>query len=206
MPRRPGGSWYRRGGKRLFDLAVATPLLLLLAPLLAGLAAAIRLDSRGPILLRQRRAGLAGRPFHLYKLRTMVDRPRPLAGEVLTDHPEVTRLGRWLRRFKLDELPQLVNVLVGQMSLVGPRPALPEQAERYDELARRRLCVRPGLTGLSQVRGNIHLPWPERWRHDAEYVDSVSLTVDLKILLRTIAVVLLGEGRALGRPGDAEGP
>lgn len=199
-------SWYCRSGKRLFDLVVATSVLLLAAPLLGAIAVAIRVDSRGPILLRQQRAGLGGRPFLLFKLRSMTDRPRSLGGEIVPDHPEVTRLGRWLRRFKLDELPQLVNVLGGQMSLVGPRPAFPEQVAEYDEPARRRLGVRPGLTGLAQVRGNIQLPWPERWRHDAEYVETVSFLGDLKILYRTIAVVLLGEERASGRADDSGGP
>lgn len=193
-------TWYRARGKRWFDLVSSTLGLLLLGPFLAVVALGVRLDSSGPVLLRQRRVGLDGKAFDLLKFRTMTDRPRSLGAEVLPSHPDVTRLGRILRRFKIDELPQLANVLRGEMSLVGPRPAMPEQVAEYNDLAKRRLRVRPGLTGLAQVRGNIHLPWPERWHHDAEYVATVNFMGDLKILYRTLAVVLLGEERGGDRP------
>jgi len=194
-------NWYRNRGKRCFDLALTAPAVLLFAPVLLAVALAVRLDSPGPVLFRQRRAGRGGRPFELLKFRTMTDRPRAVDGEVLADHPELTGVGRLLRRFKIDEMPQLLNVLAGEMSLVGPRPGLVEQIADYDELGHQRLLVRPGLTGLAQIRGNIHLPWPERWRHDAEYVDTLSLVGDLVILVRTVAVILHGEERFLRRPG-----
>jgi len=194
-------NWYRNRGKRCFDLALTAPAVLLFAPVLLAVALAVRLDSPGPVLFRQRRAGRGGRPFELLKFRTMTDRPRAVDGEVLANHPELTGVGRLLRRFKIDEMPQLLNVLAGEMSLVGPRPGLVEQIADYDELGHQRLLVRPGLTGLAQIRGNIHLPWPERWRHDAEYVDTLSFVGDLVILVRTVAVILLGEERFLRRPG-----
>jgi lipopolysaccharide/colanic/teichoic acid biosynthesis glycosyltransferase len=132
----------------------------------------------------------------------MTDRERTLHQEIFGKTDEVTAVGFWLRRFKLDELPQLWNIVNGDMSLVGPRPALPAQLAEYTPLARCRLQVRPGLTGLSQVHGNIHLSWPERWIYDAEYVSHVSFTLDAWIVLRTIAVVLLGEGRFLRQPSE----
>jgi len=195
---------YRTAGKRLLDLLVAGSALVALSPGLALVALAIRLDSPGPVLFRQHRAGFAGRPFTLFKLRTMSDRPRRVSEEIPPDHAEVTRVGRILRRFKIDELPQLTNVLRGEMSLVGPRPALPEQVAEYDRETRRRLETRPGLTGLAQIRGGIHLPWPERWVHDIEYVRRITFLGDLKILVRTVAVVVLGESRFVQRPDDGK--
>jgi lipopolysaccharide/colanic/teichoic acid biosynthesis glycosyltransferase len=125
----------------------------------------------------------------------MIHRPRISDREIIGRDPEVTRVGYWLRRFKIDELPQLVNVLKGNMSLVGPRPALPDQLVVYDNVAMKRLIVRPGLTGLAQVNGNIHLSWPERWCYDAEYVEYLSFKLDIGIIYRTIAVVVFGENR-----------
>lgn len=186
---------YRRYGKRVFDLLITIPLLLLLLPLLALVAILIRLDSPGPSLFVQERLGFEGRIFHVYKFRTMIDKSRQATSEIYGQHTELTRSGYWLRRFKIDELPQLFNVLMGDMSLVGPRPALPAQLAEYNEDGLKRLQVRPGLTGLAQVRGNIYLTWPQRWQYDAHYVDTSSLWTDLIIILRTIAVVVLGEGR-----------
>jgi lipopolysaccharide/colanic/teichoic acid biosynthesis glycosyltransferase len=130
----------------------------------------------------------------------MTDKPRISAREIRGRDPEVTPLGYWLRRFKLDELPQLYNVIKGQMSIVGPRPALPTRISSSDQLETRRLLVRPGLTGLAQINGNINLSWPERWRYDAQYVERVSLKLDLYILFRTVGVVLLGEDRFISHP------
>jgi lipopolysaccharide/colanic/teichoic acid biosynthesis glycosyltransferase len=148
----------------------------------------------------QERLGRGGSTFQALKFRTMTDKVRTAPAEVFGKTDEVTAVGYWLRRFKLDELPQLVNIVRGDMSLVGPRPALPAQAVEYTELAWRRLEVRPGLTGLAQVHGNIHLSWTERWQYDAEYVDGVSLMLDAVIVIRTVGVVLLGEERFLVRP------
>jgi undecaprenyl phosphate N,N'-diacetylbacillosamine 1-phosphate transferase len=191
---------YGRYGKRVFDVAVAAPALILLSPLLALVAILVRLDSPGPVWLCQERLGRRGVIFRAYKFRTMIDRPRVSDHEILAGDAEVTRLGYWLRRFKLDELPQLVNVLTGDMSTVGPRPALPLQMAQYDATARKRLLVRPGLTGRAQVAGNIHLSWPERWHYDALYVENLSFRLDLRIIARTAAVLLLGEHKFLEPP------
>jgi lipopolysaccharide/colanic/teichoic acid biosynthesis glycosyltransferase len=191
--------------KRAVDVTGATLLIVLLTPVLIAAAAAVALDSRGPVLFRQRRAGLHGREFHVLKLRTMrvgSERQRQaLAGSNETDghlfkireDPRVTSTGRWLRRFSLDELPQLFNVLMGHMSLVGPRP-LPLEDSAFTGDARNRLLVRPGLTGLWQISGRSDLSWDETLRLDLTYVDTWSLRLDLLILARTPAAVLRGNG------------
>lgn len=191
---------YRRFGKRMVDLAIGVPAILACAPLLAIAAIIIRLDSPGPILFKQARLGRYGRIFVVYKFRTMTDRPRSNTCEIFGRDAEVTRVGYWLRRFKIDELPQLFNVIKGDMSLVGPRPPLPSQLGDYDARVRRRLTVRPGITGLAQVHGGIHLPWPQRWEYDVYYADHLSFRLDLWILWRTLAVILLGENRFVQPP------
>lgn len=188
---------YRAIGKRFVDLFVCGPILIAVSPLFAVIALLVKLTSRGPVFFVQERLGRGGSTFRALKFRTMTDKVRTAHAEVFGKTDEVTAVGYWLRRFKLDELPQLVNIVRGDMSLVGPRPALPTQVTEYTELAWRRLEVRPGLTGLAQVRGNIHLSWPERWQYDAEYVDRVSLVLDAVIVIRTVGVVLLGEERFL---------
>jgi len=187
--------WYRRHGKRWLDLIVAMPLLLLIFPLLLLIGIGVRLDSPGPVLFAQERLGYRGQIFRAYKFRTMTHKTRIVHREIAGQNSEVTRLGYWLRRFKLDELPQLFNVVKGEMSIVGPRPALPEQLSEYDDVGQKRLLVCPGLTGLAQVNGNIHLSWPERWQWDAVYIENVSLWMDLEIILRTAPVLLFGERR-----------
>lgn len=196
---------YRSFGKRLLDLAVSLPLLVAVIPCFAVIAAAIKLTSRGPVFFVQERLGRGGRTFRTFKFRTMTDRERTSHQEIFGKTDEVTSVGFWLRRFKLDELPQLWNIVNGDMSLVGPRPALPAQLAEYTSLAKCRLQVRPGLTGLAQVHGNIHLSWPERWVYDAEYVSRVSFVLDVWIVVRTIAVVLLGEERFLRQPTQPNG-
>ncbi|MFQ6049203.1 MAG: sugar transferase, partial [Phycisphaerae bacterium] len=183
-------------GKRLLDLVLASLALFVLAPLMIATALLIKLTSPGPVLFRQRRAGRHGRPFTALKFRTMRADRQPQPDELIgPDHPDVTPLGRLLRRTRIDELPQLLNVLAGQMSLVGPRPALPEHVRCYDNLQRRRLELRPGCTGLAQVNGNTAISWPERIKWDLYYVDHCSLWLDLTILLKTLAVIALGEQR-----------
>ena len=191
---------YRTFGKRLLDLCVALPALVVAAPLFAVIAASIKLTSRGTVFFVQERLGRNGRTFRTFKFRTMTDRLRTSHHEIFGKSDEVTAIGFWLRRFKLDELPQLWNIVNGDMSLVGPRPALPAQLAEYTDLARLRLLARPGLTGLAHVHGNIHLIWPERWVYDAEYVSRVSFALDAWIVARTIAVVVLGEERFLKKP------
>ncbi|MGK5529802.1 sugar transferase [Streptomyces sp. URMC 129] len=201
----------RRGAqpvlKCVLDRVAAGVILLVLSPLLAALAVAVRLDSRGPVLYRQTRVGFRGRPFTLWKFRTMVpdaDRRRPeleaanehLAGPLfkIRRDPRVTRLGRVLRRTSLDELPQLVNVLRGEMALVGPRPPLPEEVARYGAVELRRLGVKPGLTGLWQVSGRSDLSWDEGLALDLFYTDNWSVTGDLDVLARTLRAVVDGRG------------
>lgn len=191
---------YRTFGKRLLDLCVSLPVVIVLSPLFVVVALLIKLTSRGPIFFVQDRLGLGGSTFATLKFRTMTDKPRAVLGEIIGKTDEVTTIGFWLRRFKIDELPQLWNIVRGDMSLVGPRPAVPAQRSEYTPLAERRLQVRPGLTGLAQVRGNIHLAWPERWVYDAEYVEQLSLRLDISIAIRTVGVVLLGEERFLQPP------
>ena len=188
--------------KRALDIAGALIGLSVAAPLLIALIALIRAVDGEPALLKQTRVGRYGRPFELYKLRTMIpeqDSPtgggwRPEGGYKPSDDPRVTRIGRWLRRSSLDELPQLLNVLKGEMSLVGPRPPLPSEAARYERWQWRRLSVRPGMTGLWQVSGRADLPYEAWVPLDLQYIDQFSLWLDLSLLLRTLPVVLRGTG------------
>ncbi|MBS1868989.1 MAG: exopolysaccharide biosynthesis polyprenyl glycosylphosphotransferase [Actinobacteria bacterium] len=192
--------------KHAFDRTAAALVLVLLAPAMAAIALAIRLDSPGPVLFRQRRAGVDGRPFTMLKFRTMVaDAERRLAELVdldaldepmfkLRDDPRVTRTGRWLRRLSLDELPQLLNVVAGHMSLVGPRPEEVRLVERYGEAERVRIQMRPGITGPMQVHGRGELTFAERVAIEREYVENHSLRKDASILLQTVGAVVAGRG------------
>ncbi|GAA4234519.1 sugar transferase [Streptosporangium album] len=190
--------------KNLFDRIGAALLLVALLPLLAGLAAAVRMSGPGPAFFRQRRVGRGGAEFTIYKFRTMgVDAEQQridLAGDgqsvlfKIRQDPRVTPLGARLRRHSLDELPQLINVLLGHMSLVGPRPPLPDEVARYGDDVRRRLLVKPGMTGLWQVSGRSDLSWEESVRLDLRYVENWSLTLDLQILWKTCSAVARGSG------------
>lgn len=184
---------YRRVVKRLLDLAIAALGLLLLSPLMALLALLIRVTLGPPVLFRQQRPGLHGKPFTLVKFRTMTD-ARDAAGELLPDADRVTRLGRFLRSTSLDELPELWNVLRGEMSLIGPRPLLLRYLERYTPEQARRHQVLPGITGWAQVHGRNTLAWEERLAMDVWYVDHCSLWLDMRILATTFRQVLLREG------------
>jgi lipopolysaccharide/colanic/teichoic acid biosynthesis glycosyltransferase len=185
-----------RGLPRAVDLLVAAFGLALSSPLLLVAAVAIRVDSRGSVIYRQRRIGLGGRSFDVYKLRTMHPGADPVGvgTPVLAGDPRVTRVGRVLRRLSLDELPNLVNVLAGEMAIVGPRPTLPAQVELYSDHQRRRLEVRPGITGWAQVNGRAGIPWSERIELDVWYVDNRSPRLDLRILGRTARLLLTGRG------------
>jgi lipopolysaccharide/colanic/teichoic acid biosynthesis glycosyltransferase len=179
--------------KRAFDIALAGLGLVVAAPLLAALAVAVRLAMGPPILFVQDRAGRHGRPFRLRKFRTM--RPASHSGwDPASDEARLTPFGRWLRRWSLDELPQLWNVLKGEMSLVGPRPLPMAYLPRYSLEQARRHLVRPGITGLAQVSGRNAVTWPERFALDVWYVDHRSLALDLWILARTIRLALAGAG------------
>jgi lipopolysaccharide/colanic/teichoic acid biosynthesis glycosyltransferase len=194
--------------KRLFDLAVALPLAVALTPAMAAIAWWVRRDSPGPAIYRQERIGFAGRPFTMLKFRTMVvGAERIGAGIAVSDGDErITRAGRALRRLSLDELPQLWNVVRGDMSLVGPRPTVAFQVAAYDARQRGRLRARPGLTGLAQVRGRAGIPWSERIEIDLEYVGRQSLRLDLAILARTVVVVLRRRGTYKGPRGGFDLP
>jgi undecaprenyl phosphate N,N'-diacetylbacillosamine 1-phosphate transferase len=202
---RPSGGFYRRFGKRWLDILLSLMAIVFLFPFFLLFALAIRLDTPGPILFFQERLGLHGKIFRIPKFRTMTHVSRTPDREIHPGDPELTRVGAFLRRFKLDELVQIFNVFRGQMSVVGPRPALPRQLAEYDENGRKRLLVRPGLSGLAQVHGNIYLTWPERWQYDARYVDECSLGLDLWIIWRTIAVQIRGEEKFLEHPDGKRG-
>ena len=190
--------------RRAFDVAVAGSVLVLTAPLLTAAAVAIKLTSRGPVLYRQTRAGLHGHRFEVVKLRTMVKGAEFIGAGMAVEEGDarITRVGALLRRTSIDELPNLWNVLRGEMSVIGPRPTLPEQIEAYDERQRRRLDVKPGITGWAQVNGRASLPWPERIELDIHYVENRSLRLDATILLRTARIVFGGDrGGGVYHPG-----
>jgi lipopolysaccharide/colanic/teichoic acid biosynthesis glycosyltransferase len=193
--------------RRAVDIVVSATLLVLSAPVIAAAAAAIRLESRGPALYRQRRVGRDGRPFDVLKLRTMVDGAEHIGAGLAVDESDsrITRVGAFLRRTSLDELPNLLNVLRGDMSLIGPRPTVPIQVERYTPRQRGRLAIRPGITGWAQVNGRASLPWSERIELDLHYIEHRSLALDLRILWRTPAMVLGGSGLYKGETGGWEG-
>ncbi len=183
---------------RIFDIVVALLALVVLAPVLLIAAIAIKLGSRGPVVYRQRRVGRDGEEFELLKLRTMVlgSDPVGIGIAIARDDPRVTAAGRFLRRTSLDEIPNLVNVLRGEMAIVGPRPTIPAQVEDYTPHQRRRHEVRPGLTGWAQVQGRAGIPWEERIELDVEYVDRRSAWLDLRILAKTAWLLVTGHGLA----------
>lgn len=196
----------QRVAKRLFDVTVSGLLIVCTAPLMLFLAILVRMDSRGPILFRQERVGIEGVPFRMLKFRSMIEDAESRLAELtnfnegsgllfkMKSDPRVTRLGRILRRYSLDELPQLYNVFAGSMSLVGPRPPLPREVQSYEYEVRRRLLVKPGLTGLWQVSGRSNLSWQDSVRLDLYYVENWSLAGDLIILLRTVRAVFGSSG------------
>jgi lipopolysaccharide/colanic/teichoic acid biosynthesis glycosyltransferase len=195
-------------GKRALDLAVAGTGLVAGAPVVGLAALLVRLESHGPAVYRQRRVGLDGEPFHLFKLRTMVSGAEAMGAGLAVDAGDdrITRVGAVLRRFSIDELPNLVNVLRGEMSVVGPRPTVQVQVDRYSERQRLRLSVRPGLTGWAQVQGRASLPWHERIELDLWYVEHESLRLDLRILWATLRIVLGGHGLYRGETGGWREP
>jgi lipopolysaccharide/colanic/teichoic acid biosynthesis glycosyltransferase len=192
---RPG---YERA-KRALDLVIVLPAAVVLAPVVCALAAAIKLESRGSVFFRQERIGRHGRPFEILKLRTLQDEPprSPADFLIAAEDRRITRVGAFLRRWSLDELPQLWNIVRGDMSVVGPRPTLAYQVEQYTDVQRRRLEVAPGITGWAQIHGRNGLSWPQRIEFDVWYVDHRSLALDLKILLRTPRILI--------RPGSIYG-
>jgi lipopolysaccharide/colanic/teichoic acid biosynthesis glycosyltransferase len=181
---------------RVLDAVLAAALLVITSPVLALAALAIRLESGGPVFYRQLRVGKDGGQFELWKLRTMVPGAEAMGAGiyVLEGDARITRVGKLLRRFSLDELPNLVNVLKGEMAIVGPRPTVQEQVDRYTDRQRRRLEVKPGITGWAQINGRTSLPWPDRIELDVWYVEHRSLRLDLRILARTARMLATGHG------------
>ncbi len=192
-----------RAVKRVFDAAGALLLLVITSPLLGLAVAAIVLETRGSPIYRQRRIGKGGAPFHLYKLRTMVSGAESMGAGLAVDEgdPRITRVGALLRRLSLDELPNLLNVVRGEMSLVGPRPTVEVQVVQYSERQRGRLAVEPGITGWAQVKGRAALPWSERIELDLWYIEHWSLRLDMRILAATARLLLSGRGLYRGERG-----
>jgi lipopolysaccharide/colanic/teichoic acid biosynthesis glycosyltransferase len=182
--------------RRAFDMLVAGSALLVASPFLALAVVAIRVESRGKAIYRQRRVGKDGRPFDVLKLRTMVTGAERMGAGLAVSEGDtrITRVGRLLRRTSLDEMPNLVNVLRGEMAIVGPRPTVPVQVDRYTERQRGRLAVKPGITGWAQVNGRTELPWDERIELDLWYIEHRSWRLDLRILLLTARMVFGGHG------------
>jgi lipopolysaccharide/colanic/teichoic acid biosynthesis glycosyltransferase len=181
---------------RALDVVIAGLILLVASPLLALAVVAIRLESRGPVFYRQQRVGRDGESFELWKLRTMVPGAESMGAGIyiVEGDTRITRVGRLLRRFSLDELPNLINVMRGEMAIVGPRPTVQEQVDRYTERQRRRLEVKPGITGWAQINGRASLPWPDRIELDVWYVEHRSLRLDLRILTKTARMLATGHG------------
>jgi len=186
----------RRPFRRVFDVIVAGVALVLAAPVLLAAIVAIRVESAGHPIYRQRRVGRHGEPFDMFKLRTMVSGAEHIGAGIAVNYgdPRITRVGHLLRRFSIDELPNLVNVLRGEMSIIGPRPTVPVQVDRYTERQRGRLAVKPGITGWAQINGRTELSWDERIELDLWYIEHRSLRLDLEIMWRTVRMVLGGHG------------
>jgi lipopolysaccharide/colanic/teichoic acid biosynthesis glycosyltransferase len=194
--------------KRVLDLLIAGVGLALASPILLAAMLVIRIETPGSPIYRQRRIGKDGRPFELYKLRTMVSGAEHIGAGLAVNYgdPRITRVGALLRRFSLDELPNLINVLRGDMSIVGPRPTIQAQVNQYTERQRRRLEVKPGITGWAQVNGRASLPWHERIELDIWYVENRSLWLDLKILALSLRMLATGHGLYKGETGGWHGP
>ena len=198
---------YERFFKRIFDFVVSVIALAVLFQFLLVIAVLIKLDSSGSIFYMQKRPGKNLKIFEVYKFRTMrtgADRFQQVGVEVMKNDNRITSLGKFLRRFKIDELAQLLNIVKGDMAIVGPRPTLPEDLDQYEEWEKRRFEVRPGLTGLAHVNGNIYLERKEKSRYDVEYVEHVNLWMDIKIILKTVAIVIFGEEKFINKKGRSE--
>ncbi len=192
------------GAKRVFDLFASLLLIVICSPILLAAALAIKITSPGPLFFKHARVGRGGAEFGPFKFRTMHHGRKSDAVELVPlDHPDITAVGQFLRRVKIDELPQIFNVLKGEMSLVGPRPDLPEHVAKYTAFKLQRLAIRPGLTGLAQVSGSTAINWNERIRYDVHYIAYCGFWMDIGILLRTIGVVLLGDSRFVRRFEDS---
>ncbi len=189
-------SLYRTCFKRFIDIVFTGAAILSLSPLFIAICLIIKLTSPGPVFFVQNRLGKDGKMIKIFKFRSMIhlQEMRPdEPGEITEDHADITSFGRLIRRSKIDELPQLFSVFKGDMSLIGPRPCLPELLTEFNNEGKKRIEVRPGCSGLAQVNGNIYLPWTERWKYDAYYVDNLSFLLDFQIMIKTILLIFRGE-------------
>ena len=191
---------YKNFFKPVLDFLIAFLCLLILSPLFLIIFTIFKVESNGPLFFLQKRLGKQGKVFYLYKFRTMIDRPRKVKNEIYKNDKEVTKIGYFLRRFKIDELPQILNILKGDMSIVGPRPCMVEQMKDFNEDGEKRILVKPGLTGLAQINGNIYLSWKERWKYDRAYVENLNFLLDLSIVIKTVLIVLMGEDKFIKKP------
>lgn len=184
---------YLKYFKRFIDIVFVLLLLPLSLPIVFLCVVIIKIESHGPVFILQERLGKNGKIFLLFKLRSLKENKMRKENQVSNDHPDMTRIGKFMRRYKLDELPQIINVLIGDMSIVGPRPCLPTLRKQFDKNAEFRLLVKPGLTGWAQVNGNINNSWDIRWQYDRFYVENLSFSLDVRIIYKTIFVVIFGE-------------
>lgn len=196
-------NFYKKYIKRVFDIVFSLFALILLSPVLLILAVLIKLNLGSPILFKQQRPGLHGKVFTIYKFRTMTD-GNDESGELLPDSKRLTKFGKFLRASSLDELPELINILKGDMSFVGPRPLSVKYLPYYNEYEKQRHYVRPGLTGLAQVNGRNKATWEERFEYDIEYVNQLSILLDIKIILKTIKVALKRQDVVVRGTGQVE--
>lgn len=184
---------YRSFFKPLIDYILVVIALTILFPIFIIIGILIKLNSQGPVFFVQERLGYKEKPFKLYKFRTMTHKDRKVHRQIYEGDPEVTKMGRILRRLKLDELPQLINVLKGEMAIVGPRPCLEALRKKFDENTPCRFLVKPGLTSLAALKGSIYLSWAEKWHYDKVYVEKLSFLLDMEIILKTIILIFVGE-------------
>lgn len=193
---------YRKYFKRILDFTFSFIAIMVLSPMLLIVAIAIKLESKGPIFFTQERPGKDKKIFRVYKFRTMVQdavKYQKVGVEVIGSDSRITSIGNFLRRFKIDELAQLINILKGDMSIVGPRPTLPEYMEQYEDWELKRFNERPGLTGLAQINGNIYLERQEKSTFDVRYVENIRFIIDLKIVIKTVGIVLFGEEKFINK-------
>ena len=191
--------FYQKYGKRFFDIILAIPLLIILSPFMLIIALLIKSSSPGKIFFVQDRIGKNGCVFAMYKFRTMLDKPRISTKEVFPDDLELIKIGKLLRRFKLDELPQLLNIIKGDISFVGPRPLLPSHFHKYNDLYKSRFEALPGLTGLAQINGNIYLTREKRIEYDLLYINGISFFLDVTTIFKTIYLMFVGEKKLINK-------
>lgn len=184
---------YQNRIKRLLDIVISLLSLIILTPLFLVVAVSVKLSSKGDVFFKQERVGIKGKPFKIYKFRTMHVNPKRELKQTTNNDPEVFPLGKLLRRLKIDELPQILNVLKGDMSIIGPRPCLQQTYNEMPDWAHKRFDVRPGLSGLAQVNGNITISWEDRWKYDIKYAKNPTFQNDLAIIGKTFLVILFGE-------------